>query len=85
MLKLDLRNELCDGLLEALVLPGPDPVLGPHQQGAVQLALSRAEKWKLIIQSRNVSFQFFEFFDNLRVSLLTSLARVFREMFGQFS
>ena len=82
MLKLDLRNELCDGLLEALVLAGPDPVLGPHQQGAVQLALSRTEKWKLRIQSRNVSFQFF---DNLRVSLLTSLARVFREMFGQFS
>ena len=47
MLKLDLRDELGDGLLEALVLAGPDPVLGPHQQGAVQLALRRAEKLKL--------------------------------------
>ena len=47
MLKLNLRDELGDGLLEALVLAGPDPVLGPHQQGAVQLALSRAEELKL--------------------------------------
>ena len=42
--KLYLRDELCDGLFEALVLAGPDPVLGPHQEGAVQLSLSRAEK-----------------------------------------
>ena len=43
VLKLDLRDELADGLLQALVLAGPDPVLGPHQQGAVQLALSGTE------------------------------------------
>ena len=43
VLKLNLRDELADGLLQALVLAGPDPVLGPHQQGAVQLALSGTE------------------------------------------
>ena len=40
VLKLNLRDELTDGLLQALVLAGLYPVLGPHQQGAVQLTLS---------------------------------------------
>ena len=43
VLKLNLRDELTDGLLQALVLAGPDPVLGPHQQSAVQLTLSGTE------------------------------------------
>ena len=72
-------DELGDGLLQAGVAPLLDPVLGPHHQRPVQLALGGAGQVGDLLTSCDLLVTY------LRVSLCTSLARVAREMAGQAS